>query len=459
MSDDVATMRAWLRAAAEQLPEPVLARLLAGLSPGERMTIDEEWPIWRHGGQAEPDGEWRVWLIMAGRGFGKTRAGAEWVWARVREAEERGSAGRDGGLRIALVGGSVDEVVKVMVEGESGLLATARAGEAVLWQRSRGELRFPGGALAQAYSGGHPGKLRGPEHHFAWCDELAKWRYPAATWSNLRLGLRLGERPRIVVTTTPAPGPALSGIAAAADTRVTGGRSADNPHLPADFLAAMTAEYGGTRLGRQELDGELIEDVEGALWTRAMLEQARAAAPLPSLSAEGGRALRRVVVGVDPPAGVGGDECGIVVCGVDALGTGWVLADLSGGGLSPERWARKVAAAAEAWSAHRVVAEANNGGRMVETVLRGACVSLPVKLVHASDGKSARAEPVATLFEAGRVRLAGAFPALEDQLCGMLAGGGYAGPGKSPDRADALVWALSELMVARPAAEPRVRSL
>jgi phage terminase large subunit-like protein len=227
------------------------------------------------------------------------------------------------------------------------------------------------------------------------------------------------------------------------------GRTADNRHAPAEFRAAAYAAYGGTRLGRQELDGELIEDLEGALWTREMLEAARSDGPQ--------QAYRRIVVGVDPPASAEGDECGIVVCAIDAGGTGWVLADASAGGLSPEAWARKVAAAAEAWGAHRVVAEANNGGAMVETVLRGASVALPVRLVHASQGKSARAEPVAALFEGKRVKLAGAFPALEDQLCGMLIAGGYAGAGRSPDRADACVWALTELMLGKRRGEPRVR--
>ena len=252
-----------------------------------------------------------------------------------------------------------------------------------------------------------------------------------------------------MVTTTPRPIALLKRIMALELTQRSGGRSGDNVHLPADFLAAVEETYGGTRLGRQELDGELIEDFEGALWRREMMEECRM---------DGNRqANRRVVVGVDPPAGVDGDECGIVVCGLGGDGTGYVLADLSEGGLSPEGWARKVAAAAEARGAHRVVAEANNGGKMVETVLRGASVNLPVRLVHASEGKSARAEPVAALFEAGRVKLAGVFPKLEDQLCGMLIGGGYVGPGRSPDRADAMVWALSELMLGKSGAEPRVR--
>jgi phage terminase large subunit-like protein len=233
------------------------------------------------------------------------------------------------------------------------------------------------------------------------------------------------------------------------------------------FRAGAYAAYGGTRLGRQELDGELIEDVEGALWTRALIEKSRLGMGTVTF-AQGGDGLveglgksncplRRVVIGVDPPAGVGGDACGIVAAGLGEDGIGYVLADLSVAGLTPEGWARKVAAAAQAWSADKVVAEANNGGKMVETVLRGAAVALPVRLVHASHGKSARAEPVAALFESGRAKLAGRFPELEDELCGLTIAGGYEGPGRSPDRADALVWALTELMLGPERAPPRVR--
>jgi len=455
---DAAELRRWIAAAGAQLSDAALKRSFKGLSAGERMVLAEDWATWRHGGQAEPPGDWRVWLIMAGRGFGKTRAGAEWVWARVREHGRQSKP-----LRIALVGGSVEEVVKVMVEGESGLLACAREDEAVLWKRSRGELSFPSGAIAQCFSGGHPAKLRGAQHHFAWCDELAKWRYPAAAWTNLRMGMRLGEGPRIVVTTTPAPVTALKAIAAAADTAATRGRTSDNPNLPGDFLAAMAEQYGGSRLGRQELDGILFDDPEGALWTRALIEACRAQGPLHHAShgppPRPGEEFRRIVIGVDPPASVDGDACGIVVCGLDEDGIGHVLADASAAGLSPERWAAKVAAAAEAWAADRVVAEANNGGAMVESVLRAADAALPVRLVRASERKSARAEPVQALFEGRRACFAGAFPELEDQLCGMLIGGGYAGPGRSPDRADAMVWALTELMLQKPTAAPRVRVL
>jgi phage terminase large subunit-like protein len=231
----------------------------------------------------------------------------------------------------------------------------------------------------------------------------------------------------------------------------TGGRTADNPHLPEDFLRAMRRLYGGTRLGRQELDGLLLEEAEGALWTRALLERWR-------IGAHGPEGLKRIVIGVDPPASASGDACGIVACGLREDGIGIVLADHSAGGLSPKGWAAKVAGAVEIWGADRVVAEANNGGEMVGEVLKGAGAALPVRLVHAARGKCARAEPVAALFEGGQARLAGTFPDLEDQLCGMIAGGGYEGPGRSPDRADAMVWALTELML-RGGAAPRVRAL
>jgi phage terminase large subunit-like protein len=434
-----AALRPWLAAAGRGLPEAVLARVLASLSAGERMTLDEHWPIWRREPQREPPGDWRVWLIMAGRGFGKTRAGAEWVSEQARLHPE---------ARIALVGATAEEVAKVMVTGQSGLIPIARTGETPEWLAAKGELRFPSGATAFAYSGAKGDKLRGPEHHFAWCDELAKWGQAQSAWDNLMLGLRLGEAPRAVVTTTPKPIETLKAIIGLERTAVTHGTTRDNPHLPEDFLAAVSRIYGGTRLGRQELGGELIEEVEDALWTRTSIARARAEGPLPR--------FRRVVIGVDPPAGSGGDACGIVACGLDEAGGALVLADLSVAGLAPQGWAMKVAAAAEAWGAHRVVAEANNGGKMVEAVLRGASVTLPVRLVHAAESKAARAEPVAALFESGLARFAGRFPELEDELCGIAPAGRYAGPGRSPDRADAMVWALSELMLGRGGADPRV---
>ena len=431
--------RALLRRACE-LPEAELARFLKGLTGPQRRAIDEGWWAKWHEGQVPVGDDWDVWLLRGGRGFGKTRAGAEWVWARARE---------NPGARIALVGGNLDDVVKVMVEGPGGLIAAARTGEQAKWVASRRRVDFPTGAQAFAYSAETPDKLRGPEHDHAWCDELAKWARGEATWDNLMLGLRRGERPRTIVTTTPRTVALLRRIRGLAGFHETVGRTADNRHVAQRVKAERYAAYGGSRLGRQELDAELFEEVEGALWSPALLEACRGGASA--------RAWRRVVVGVDPPASIGGG-CGIVVCALGADGIGAVLADCTVRGASPEGWARTVSAAAEAWGAQRVVAEANNGGKMVESVLRGAQTGLPVRLVYAKDGKAIRAEPVAALFEAKRVRLAGVFAELEDQLCRMTIGGGYDGKG-SPDRADAMVWALSELMLKSKGAEPRISLL
>jgi phage terminase large subunit-like protein len=442
-------------------PAALLAKLKA-LPAEERRTslraagevaaraVNEGWPLWVRTGQRPTREDWTVWVLMAGRGFGKTRAGAEWVLAKAREVPE---------AKIALVAATPGEARQVMIEGRSGLLACARSGEErrqMRWAPGLGRLTFASGAEAFVYSGADGESLRGPEHHFAWCDELAKWRRAQAAWDNLMLGLRAGTQPQAVVTTTPRSVPALKAVLAMGDGLVeeTGGRTRDNPHVAPLFVATMERLHGGTRLGRQELDGVLIEDLEGALFSRALLERARQGGPLPR---EG---FTRVVIGVDPPATAAGDECGIVVCGRTGSGleaVGFVLEDASAGGLSPEQWARRVAAVAERWRADRIVAEGNQGGEMVEAVLRGAGVRLPVKRVHATVNKVRRAEPVAALFEGGEAKLAGRFPKLEDQLAGLLVGGDYEGKG-SPDRADALVWAMSELMLTK-RAEPRIRFL
>ena len=412
------------------------AWVLSQLTMPEKREFRERWWLHGHGGQVAPKGDWRIWLILAGRGFGTTRAGAEWLSQAAREMPEG---------RFALVGGTVDDVRRVMIEGASGLIAVARDDERILWRRDRGELEFSTGAKAFVYSAEAPEALRGPEHHLAWCDELAKWRAGRAkdAWDNLQMGLRLGERPRVLVTTTPRPGALLRAIEreAKASGSVMRGKTRDNPNLPSSFVAAMLGEYGGTRLGRQELDGELIDEIEGALWSRAALEAGRVKRRR--------AATVRVVVGVDPPAGATGDACGIVAVALGADGVGYVLEDASIAGASPEGWAAAVAGCVRRHKADRVVAEKNQGGDMVKSVLLAADARLPVRLVHASRGKVARAEPVATLYERGRVRHVGTHPALEDELCGLLAGGGYEGPGRSPDRADALVWAVTELMLGR----------
>lgn len=422
------------------------AAMTRAFGPSEREDFEHNWPLWARASQLPPGGEWRVWLVMAGRGFGKTRAGAEWVRLVAEDPE----------ARIALVAASLGEARAVMVEGESGVLAVHPPHHAPRFEPSLRRLSWPNGAQAMLYSAGEAEMLRGPQHSHAWCDELGKWDdgngQARRTWENLLLGLRVGTSPRIMVTTTPRPVPLVRKLLAEAegdpsDVIVTRGSTKDNAaHLPRKFLEAVGREFAGTTLGRQELDGEMIEDLPGALWTRALIERCREAAPPP---------MRRVVVGVDPPASAAGDACGIVVCGLGEDGHARVLADASVEKPSPERWARAVAEAARCWQADRVVAEANQGGAMVEAVLRAADAALPLRLVHASRGKVARAEPVAALYQAGRVRHSGLFARLEDELCGLLPGGSYHGPGRSPDRADACVWALTELMLGR-AGEPRV---
>lgn len=418
----------------------LLDRLMA-MTPDERADVMRQmtepmrremahcWTMWAQSGQLAPPGAWRVWLIRAGRGFGKTRAGSEWLHDLARDLPEG---------RFALVGGTIEEVRRVMIEGKSGLIATAPPTARVKWRRDAGEVQFASGAVAYSYSAAAPEALRGPEHHYAWCDELAKWGSGgAAAWDNLQLGLRLGERPRTLVTTTPRPTDLMRRVMALPACIESQGRTRDNFFLPIGFIEAMEAQHGGTRLGRQELDGELIEDLEGALWTRAMIEACRGDMPADVV---------RVVVGVDPPASAGGDACGIVAVALDARGIAHVIEDASVVRAAPERWATAVAACAARHGADRVVAEKNQGGDMVQSVLKAAAVTLPIRLVHASRGKVARAEPIATAYARGTVRHAGAFPALEDELCGLLIGGGYEGPGRSPDRADALVWAVSELL-------------
>lgn len=428
--------------------EDGVADLLDQLGEVGRETLLHDWAIHARSGQMPPPGGWRVWLMMAGRGFGKTRAGAEWV---------RSIAESDGKARIALVAASLHEARSVMVEGESGLLAVAPYWERPVWHPALRRLVWRSGAQAILLGAAEPNSLRGPQFTHGWADEIAKWPSGEAAWDNLMLGLRLGEHPRVLATTTPRPVPLIRRLIAQAGVAVTHGRTQDNSaHLAPGFVEAVIRDYGGTALGRQELDGELIDEPEGALWTRALIERCRVRRE--TLQALGETPFARIVVAVDPPAGSQGDACGIIIAGLATDGRAYVLEDGSLERASPERWAARVAALAVRVGAERVVAEANNGGEMVASVLRAAQADLPVRLVHASRGKSARAEPVAALYERGRVAHAGSFPALEDQMCGMLTGGDYCGPGRSPDRADALVWALTELMLGRQARQ-RIRGL
>ncbi|WBQ09260.1 terminase family protein [Hyphomonadaceae bacterium ML37] len=414
----------------------ILEEVRAGKKPPEAYLYD--WSQWAWDPQLPPAGDWRIWLFLGGRGAGKTRAGAEWVRARVAA----------GARRIALVGPAFQDVREVMLGGPSGLLSVGYPHERPAYQASRRRVVWPDGAVGYAFSAEDPDGLRGPQFDAAWADEFAAWARPQETLDMLRLGLRLGADPRLVITTTPRAIPAVKALIGApgvAMTRLATGENRAN--LAPGFVEAMEAQYAGSHLARQELDGVLVEDPEGALWTRALIEQAlRADRPEPD----------RIVVAVDPPAGDGsGDACGIIVAGAAGEGRAaraLVLADWSLR-AGPEAWAARVAQAFEAYDADSVVAEANQGGDMVRAVLQAASRDLPVRLVRASRGKRARAEPAAALYAAGRVAHAGRFTALEDQMCAF----GAPGPRASPDRVDALVWALAALLGG--GAEPRLRGM
>jgi phage terminase large subunit-like protein len=397
--------------------------------------------FWALEHQLPPDGDWRTWVIMGGRGAGKTRAGAEWVRAQVEGARPL-DEGRS--KRLALVGETIDQVREVMIFGESGILACSPPDRRPEWQATRKRLVWPNGAVAQAFSAHDPEGLRGPQFDGAWVDELAKWKKARETWDMLQFGLRLGDDPRVCVTTTPRNVGVLKDILASDSTVVTSAPTEANAaYLAEGFLEEVRARYAGTRLGRQELDGVLVDAAEDALWTPAMLEAGRVEA-VPDLD--------RIVVAVDPPVTghSGSDECGIVVVGAVTRGPvqdwrAYVLADASVRAASPASWAGAAIRAMEQWGAERLVAEVNQGGDLVEQVIRQVDPLVPFRSVHASRGKVARAEPVAALYEQGRVHHLRGLSALEDQMCAMTARG-YEGKG-SPDRVDALVWALTELIV------------
>ena len=391
---------------------------------------------------------WTVWLNIGGRGAGKTRTGAEWV--RGLALGLPGFALAPTG-RIALVGETAQDVREVMIEGVSGLLSVHGNGERPKWEPSRKRLTWPNGAIAQAFSAEDPQSLRGPQFEAAWCDDLAKWRYDEATWDMLQFGLRLGAHPRPLVTTTPRPTALLKRLLADPLSAVThASTKANEGNLAPAFLQSVVARYAGTRLGRQELEGEMIEDFAGALWTRDMIEGARG--PVPA-------ALRKIVVAIDPPASSGkrADACGIVAAGIDAARMVHVLADASIAQARPAQWAAVALALYHKVRADALVAEVNQGGEMVASVIGEVDRSVPVTMVRATRGKYLRAAPVAQLYEQGRVRHAGTFPALEDEMCAFGPEG--LANGRSPDRLDALVWAVTALVGGAARAEPRVRGV
>lgn len=407
-------------------------KLLAAIRPALEILIRTDWRLWARPAQRPPDGAWTSWLFLGGRGAGKTRAGAEWLSGRAAP-----------GARLALVGPTLHDVREVMIEGPSGLRAVAAPWRRPVYETSRRRLVWPNGAVAYAFSAEDADSLRGPQFHAAWGDEFCAWRKPGEVLAMLRMGLRLGDDPRLAVTTTPRPIQALKTLMAEPGTVTTrAGTAANRWNLSANFLQGLEALYGGTRLAAQELEGRILAE-DGALWTEAMLSACRGRAP-PD--------FERVVVGLDPPATAGDDACGIVVVG-RFEGRAYVLADRTVRGLRPRDWARKAAETVAEFEADWVIAEVNQGGDMVEDLLKIAKCGARVKSVFASRGKRARAEPVAALYEQDRVIHCAAMPALEHEL---LTIGGETG--FSPDRADALVWAVSHLLLDRQGA-PRLRPL
>lgn len=393
--------------------------------------LDDPWSKQARPEQLPPPGDWPIWLILAGRGFGKTRTGAEWVRGLAESARVH---------RIALVGPTAADVRDTMIEGESGILAISPDHFRPLYEPSKRRIVWPNGVQCQLFSAEEPERLRGPQFGAAWADELAAWNNAEAAWDMLQFGMRLGTLPRTLVTTTPKPVKILKDLLKRQDIVVTRGSTYDNrANLAPAFFSTVVAKYEGTRLGRQELDGTLLEDVPGALWTASLIDGLRfQPGNIPD--------LKRIVVSVDPAVSTGeaSDMTGVIVAAVGRDDHGYVLEDLSGKYL-PHEWASVAVKAFHKWRADRIVAEKNQGGQMVESTLRVVDPNVPIKLVHASRGKIARAEPVSALYEQGRVHHVGGFPELEDQLCSFTPDAS-----SSPDRLDALVWAFTELMLNNP---------
>ncbi|MEM9708448.1 MAG: terminase family protein [Pseudomonadota bacterium] len=441
----------WIASAPIALQE----EFLESLGPNELGALPYLFEFWAHPHQMPPAGNWRSWVILGGRGAGKTRAGAEWV-----RSEVEGAGPRDPGRskRIALVGETLEQVRNVMVMGDSGIIASSPPDRRPIWEETKRRLRWPNGAVAEAYSAHDPERLRGPQFDGAWCDELGKWRNAEATWDMLQFALRLGESPRQVVTTTPRNIEILQAILGNATTVSTKAPTeANGAYLAATFLEEVRARYDGTRLGRQELDGEFLTDLDGALWSGALLDRAVKA---PKIRPQ------RIVVAVDPPVTgkATSDACGIIVAGAVTEGPPgeWqarVIEDATVYGASPTGWARAAVEAFQRHGADRIVAEVNQGGDLVEEMIRQVDALVPYRAVRATKNKSARAEPVAGLYEQGRVSHAPGLGALEAQMSQMTAAG-YQGRG-SPDRVDALVWALHELIVGPSAGwrRPQVRTI
>ena len=426
----------------------LLAETFGELSDLERAVANYAFDLfWAREDQVAPNWSWRYWLMLAGRGWGKTKTLCEWV-------RTKAEAGVGPGL---LAGRTASDVRDILIEGPAGILAISPPWFLPEYEPSKRTLTWPNGVVANLRSADEPDSFRGIQGQWAALDELAAWRYAEDAWSNIEFGLRLGDNPQIAIATTPRPIKIVREILGDPDAAITRGKTFDNAeNLAASFIRKLRDKYEGTRLGRQELNGEVLEDTPGALWQRADIDKGRVkVAP---------EALDQVVVAVDPPVstGEGADECGIIAAGLVGHSVGghlYVLADASSQGQTPLEWAKRAVKLAQDVKADRIVAEANQGGEMVKGTIAQACqslgVTMNVKLVHATRGKVVRAEPVSALYEQGRAHHVGAFAELEDQLCAFTPDFDRGAMGYSPDRLDALVWAATELVVT-PRAAPWV---
>lgn len=418
------------------LPDKEVTRILSDLGPIKTEELKYSWDFWARPEQLEPDRkDWDIWVALAGRGWGKTRAGAEWVRHRIKKGDRI----------VHCVAPTKGDVRRVMVEGESGLLNVCWKNDKTYrganlgypdWSPTNNTITWANGSKAVFFSAEDPERLRGPQAYSAWTDELCAWRNAQETWDMLQFGLRLGRHPQVFVTTTPKTTKLIRNILNDDKTIVSTGTTYDNANNLADsFIAAVRKTYEGTRLGRQELYAEILDEASGALWSRELLARYEVSeSEVPSLN--------RIVISIDPAvsANAESDMTGLIVAGVDVNGIAYVLADHTGK-YTPQQWAAKAISLYREHFADRIVAEKNQGGDMVRHTLHTEDETVPVKLVHASRGKMARAEPVSALYEQGKVRHVRGLNELEDQMVQWEPLGSIG----SPDRLDALVWAITDL--------------
>jgi phage terminase large subunit-like protein len=421
--------------------EPDRQAIINSLSEAQAKELQYDWKFWGRPSQLEPEGNWLKWLILAGRGFGKTRAGAEWLREQVKS----------GRRRIAIIAETQKDLESVLVEGDSGIMSVFPPHERPKYTKKPVELVFPNGAVALGYNGSEPDQLRGPNFDAAWLDELAKWRYAQEAWDMLQFALRLGDRPRQLITTTPRPIPLIRALMKDPTCIVTRGNTYENRgNLAASFIKEMETKYAGTRLGRQELEAAILDDSPNALWRREKLDEYRVKAPPP---------LKRILVAIDPAAKSNempedGAATGISVSGLGEDGRGYILEDATTR-AGPNGWARLAVSLYDRYEANAIVVETNQGGDMVKSVISSVRPSLPIIEVIASKGKWVRAEPIAALYEQGRISHVGTLADLEDEM--VMFGVNGLVDGTSPDRLDALVWGLTELFpqIIRPVAKPK----